>query len=408
MVNPQPEIKVKVVRRADRRNLVFRWFDPVTGRKGESTARTPNRSVACRRIRNFVKGLEETLRKPADLQEMTWVEACDRYAAEHLIKRRKSTGSSWRTARHRFEGIVDPVLLADLDASGVSRFEAALHGQVSPHSTGSYLRSLRVFARWATRIFPGYTAPEIRVEKSGSKGRPLSLEEFERMLAACEKVVPHRGAGSWRFLLRGLRRSGLRLGQALALSWEPDAPIHIYGMDGQRPKMHISEESHKGKRVQILPLIPPMRALLRRVPSGQRNGFVFNPKLAKGITRSLITVSAKICAIGQTAGIRVGTRLKRDRKTGEVTTVPRFAGAHDLKRTFIQRLINLGLHPVDVARFGQHKDFQTTMDHYTERDADRLADRMTNAFRKRRSGKRKGAISGDTPSRRKSTRRRKI
>ena len=39
------------------------------------------------------------------------------------------------------------------------------------------------------------------------KGRPITLEEFERMLAAVEKVC-RRDPESWRFLLRGLWESG--------------------------------------------------------------------------------------------------------------------------------------------------------------------------------------------------------
>jgi len=391
------EIKVKVVRRKGRRNLVFRWSDPVTGESGERTARTRQRREAYRRVPAFLEQLDAERRPPPE--KTSWQEACRRYEEEHLVKRRESTRSCWRKARNRYQRAVEPKRLTDLDADGLSRFGAAVYNQLSPHSVDSYLRSLRAFSRWAARIFLDYSPPEITVRKSRSKGRPLVKEEVERLLLTCPsvKAIGDDRKRSWKFLILGLVHSGLRLGQALELSWEPGASIHVYGIDGRRPKMMISEESHKGKREQRIPLSPPMVRLLRKIPAENRYGPIFNPELSKGVTRSVVTVSAVICEIGRRAGIRVGTRLKRDRKTGEVSEVPRYAGAHDLKRTFVQRMIGLGLSPVDVSTCAQHASFSTTQQHYTDQNADRLADRIWAAYHTRMRAK--GAKLGDTRQR---------
>ena len=52
------------------------------------------------------------------------------------------------------------------------------------------------------------------------KGRPITGEEFDRMLAKVPEVVGDAAAESWRHYLRGLWWSGLRLAESLELFWE--------------------------------------------------------------------------------------------------------------------------------------------------------------------------------------------
>ena len=49
------------------------------------------------------------------------------------------------------------------------------------------------------------------------KGRAITAEEFERMVAAVPGVAGEEGAPDWRQYLRGLWASGLRLGESLDL-----------------------------------------------------------------------------------------------------------------------------------------------------------------------------------------------
>ncbi|KKN36154.1 hypothetical protein LCGC14_0776370 [marine sediment metagenome] len=384
------EIRVKIVHRADRRNLVFRWSDPVTGESGEQTTGTSKRWEAKRRRLEFIKELEA--RRPVTTAD--WSAAAERYEREHLSRRSADHLAGWRKARNRFVGVVDPQTLFDLNDSTVSEFRGALHGQVAPASIDSYLRSLRAFAHWGAKIFEGYTPPAISTEKSKSKGRPLSAKEFKRMLSACDQVCPDH-AGSWRLLLRGLAFSGLRLGQALELNWDAEAPIRVCRIKSPQPLLYIAQETHKGRREQWIPMIPPLVKLLRKIPLGQQEGFVFNPRLLKGITRSRETTSEIIRKIGQAAEIQVGTRLKKDREAATAVTVPKYASAHDLKRTFVQILIRQGLHPSEVMLFAQHQSYETTARHYAEHDATRLGGRVRELFRKRKTQKRAGAKSGD-------------
>jgi len=76
------------------------------------------------------------------------------------------------------------------------------------------------------------------------KGRPITREEFERMLKATDVVRPN-DAAIWKGLLEGLWLSGLRLGEALELSWDIDAGISV-DLTGKYPCLIISAESEKG------------------------------------------------------------------------------------------------------------------------------------------------------------------
>ncbi len=76
-----------------------------------------------------------------------------------------------------------------------------------------------------------------------AKGRPFTTEEYERMLMATWKVVTQaesRGddatklsehetavVESWKELFTGLWLSGLRLGEALILSWAENAKVSV-------------------------------------------------------------------------------------------------------------------------------------------------------------------------------------
>lgn len=71
------------------------------------------------------------------------------------------------------------------------------------------------------------------------KGRPITTEEFERILTKVEDVVGTECEESWKFLLKGLWSSGLRLGEALQLSWEETAELAV-DFSGKRPMFRIA------------------------------------------------------------------------------------------------------------------------------------------------------------------------
>ncbi len=54
-----------------------------------------------------------------------------------------------------------------------------------------------------------------------------ATEEYERMLDKVAEVVGDAAVDSWKRFVEGLWLSGLRLGEALILSWDGDAPFTV-------------------------------------------------------------------------------------------------------------------------------------------------------------------------------------
>jgi len=94
------------------------------------------------------------------------------------------------------------------------------------------------------------------------RGRPITPEEYEKMVKTVPEVRPH-DAVAWQHYLQGLWLSGLRLEESLVLSWDEDAPISI-DLTGRRPRLRIYAEAEKGNRDRLLPMAPDFAAFLLR------------------------------------------------------------------------------------------------------------------------------------------------
>lgn len=108
------------------------------------------------------------------------------------------------------------------------------------------------------------------------RGRPLSLDEFKLILAAVPKVCGEKQADSWRFLLRGLWCTGLRISESLDLYWDREDKLHV-DLSGKRSMLRIRIEAEKGKKDRLIPIFPEFAPLLAEVPVDERTGPVFNP-----------------------------------------------------------------------------------------------------------------------------------
>jgi hypothetical protein len=69
--------------------------------------------------------------------------------------------------------------------------------------------------------------------------------------------------------------SGLLLGEALILSWEPDAGLFV-DLAGKHPQLRIWAEAEKGRRDRKLPLTPDFAQWLLQIPKHERMGLVFS------------------------------------------------------------------------------------------------------------------------------------
>lgn len=109
--------------------------------------------------------------------------------------------------------------------------------------------------------------PKVKsVNRDLMKGRPLTVEEFERMLAdqALGKVLfKHSGRGvkkvadtqrfaSWRHLLRGLWLGGLRIGEAMNLSWDNPEKMMVDTSIPGSVFLRIAHGGQKANRDELL------------------------------------------------------------------------------------------------------------------------------------------------------------
>jgi integrase len=148
-----------------------------------------------------------------------------------------------------------------------------------------HLRHVKAALGWAEGQGMLAKAPRIEMPKlprgqALMRGRPITAEEFDRLVLAVPKVRPGDSA-VWVRLLTGLWLSGLRLGEALALSWDIEAPFSAY-VAGNRPVFRILAEAQKGRRDELLPMTPDFADWVLQTPEAERTGPVFKCPVRAG------------------------------------------------------------------------------------------------------------------------------
>jgi integrase len=110
------------------------------------------------------------------------------------------------------------------------------------------------------------------------KGRPITAEEFDAMLDAVPEVVGERSSESWKYVLQILWESAFRVGDVMNFSWDDERKIHPIWprCKGDHPTLTIPS-SQKNKKVQEIPMLPGLQALLEKTPEKERLGWVVNP-----------------------------------------------------------------------------------------------------------------------------------
>ena len=298
---------------------------------------------------------------------MTWEEFRERYEADYMPQLSESSQGCFTSTFNYLERLMNPDRLAKLNAAAVAGFQTKLRaGGMKETTLTGHLRHLKAALRWAERQGLIAKAPRFVMPKAPrgnlAKGRPIVTEEYERMLTAVEKVRPDDTA-KWQRLLTGLWLSGLRLGEALELSWDYEAPFRI-DLTGKRPVFVIQATAQKSRRGEILPMTPDFAEWAESTfPADRREGRVF------GINMKAVGFSAVISAIGRAAGVVTN---KAEGK---------YASAHDFRRAFGTRWAKKVM-PAVLQRLMRHADIQTTMSYYVNLNAEDIADGLWEAHEK--------------------------
>jgi integrase len=363
---PINEIKVTVVKYEDHKYFLMRYIDPVTGKRVSRSTRTTIRREAERMAAKWEAELQEgRYHAPCDI---TWKEFRERYENEKLSSLAKNTLDTADTAFNHLERLVNPLKLSALTARVLSDFQAKMRMEGMKDTTiSTHLRHLRASLSWAVSMEMLSAVPKIHMPKRARghrlmRGRPITTEEFERMLAAVPKVRPH-DAGLWRQYLTGLWLSGLRLDESLRLSWDDDAPIWV-DLSGRHPRLRIYAEAEKGRRDRLLPITPDFAQFLLQTTESSRTGLVFN--LAGTFTRKRMT-AARIGRVVSAIGKKAGVVVNKD--------AGKFASAHDLRRSFGTRWAPK-VKPITLQLLMRHRSIETTLKYYVAQDADEVADEL--------------------------------
>lgn len=433
-------IRVGVVKRNGRKNLLMRYRDPVTGKLIATTKyRDPQTGEVIPTGTDRREAMKLAARWEADLNAgrdqstgtTTWQQFRLRYEDEVVPSLAPRTADKVGTVFNAIERILPKVRngkITDLTPEAISRFQAELRdGKRSENTIAGYLAHLRAALSWAADQGIIYIVPKIRkpqrAKKAGrghkGKGRRITEEEFDLLLGkvqaaiadwrkykrhAARKTARRQGKAerntntdmipvevspaaveSWRHYLRGLWLSGLRLTESLEVFWNRADRLCI-DLTGKRPMLRIPAELEKGHRDRLLPITPDFAEFLLATPEDRRRGPVFRPQMPSGNRANAHDAGRMIAMIGELARVVVHTNPK----TGKV----KYATAHDLRRSFGNRWAKRVPTPV-LMRLMRHENIQTTMAYYVDLDATELAEELYTL--QEQSGSVSGAIRPSEP-----------
>lgn len=380
------DINVIVVNRG-RKYLYLRYTDPVTGQDIEKSARTSSKREATKRAGEWQAELRAG--KGGVKSRLSWADFREDFECNYLADLSPAYQTNVSSTFNVIEDAMRPDQLRRVSKEWLKQFRQKVSGR--PDATvHKYFQHLKTALNWAHRegyisevpVFPKQKKDKAKAKRH-MKGRPITAEEFDRMIAAVEKIFPsykneermadQKAASieSIRYLLNGLWVSGLRLGEALVLTWDQWADGIRIQVDGPDVFLLIDSEDQKNRETELHPVTPDFSDFLLSTPPSNRHGFVFNPKRARKVSRRVDTVSDWIVDVGEKAGVKV------DQKDGQ----PVYASAHDLRRAFGDRWSRI-VEPLELRDLMRHASVATTEQFYLAKRAKRTA----TSLRKRLGG----------------------
>ncbi|MDA7980484.1 MAG: tyrosine-type recombinase/integrase [Pirellulales bacterium] len=287
--------------------------------------------------------------------DRTWADVRQRFLAGEANPISRKTRSLYATTLNHVERLLKPRALTDLNAEAISRFAHALRQQgLAPETVRSYLRPLKAMLRWAADI--GLIAKRVKFPRlkgkpgSKAKSRAVTTAEFELMLEAA-RCVDARHFASLVRIAEVMYYGGLRLREAVALSWNANARVAVE-LAGTHSRLTFRSGAQKNGRAERAPMCPDLAKYLDQVPTDQRSGRV------APLRYSADWAGRKLAAMGREAGIIVNA----DGKT---------ASAHDLRRSCATRWARRLPAPMLKAMM-RHADVATTMDYYVDEQGDEV------------------------------------
>lgn len=376
----------------NRRPIQLRYFCPDEGREIRISTHTHDQTEAEAQKRELeaklLLGIPRRKKTPACGPYMPWEVFRDEYRELKLSAVREKSADDAESRLDIAEAILRPRTLADVaDSAALHRLQARLlagdrsrHGRPrAAFTVKSYMRSVLAALNWARSQGWLDETPRVQFIKTAKlkamKGRPIGLEEFERMLAKVPAVVGDRAAPSWEYILWGLWESALRIDELMHLSWDLPNTIRPVWRRGRLPVLEIPAALQKNDTEEAIPLLPGFEALLLQTPEHKRSGWIFEPI-------SLQTKLGRAVRHGRPQAEWVGKIVSKIGKVARVVVDPgdpakqkpvKYASAHDLRRSCAERLLDAGVPVRVVQQVLRHASFATTQRHYAPGDVQKAA-----------------------------------
>jgi len=358
------EYNVKVIKQKKLPHYQCRWVDPITGKTKTETTGTANERAAD----IYAGKLEEKLNhgNHTPTRGVTWSQFRYRLEQEHLPSLAETTRRKYNYVLDDLAQVINIKSLATLRAPQLTAYQAHKRAQGRSEQTiKGNLAYIRAALKWAhsqdlIKAVPAINLPKRAKGARVMKGRPITGEEFDRMIKVTPEVVGEECAESFRYFLRGLWWGGLRLGEALKLTWQY-GPFCLVKDQGHY-YFKIEQEAEKGNTDRFMAVAPEFEMMLPEEPPA--TGLVFRPRF-EGIRVTpprLDSISKVICKIGSEAGIITDVKMVLNKK-GRQEEKKIFAAAHDLRRAFGTRWaprVNSRL----LMEMMRHASIQTTEKYY--------------------------------------------
>lgn len=370
----------KLIRRQGKGPYFVR-FTKTDGKIGERKTSATTRGKAEREAFELLRLADESIEAALHQENRElngWQEFCRRYVAEKLEFGPYKTRQAFETARNRLDDLVPGIeWVSDLDERVFSLFALRLREEgksvATIHAYRNHLMSSLKWARQVRIIDRRPDPPPIGRAENPARGRPITREEAERIAAQLPSIVGEEFAERWAWNLEALWRSGFRLGETFAFTWEAKDHCHsVLDLDSARPMIQISARAEKARQNRIIPMAPDFAELLRAVPKMKRRDQVFRWTLSTGDSRSIKTVGKYISLAGRAARVVVSE------KNGKT----KFASAHDFRRAFGARW-SPRVMPDTLRVLMRHASIKTTLEYYVQENAKNHAEALYAAIDER-------------------------
>jgi integrase len=263
----------------------------------------------------------------------TMVELCDRFAEEHIPRKRPVTERNYRTLLRLYvrpllgSKKVGEVSFSDIDALHRKITRAGSPVQAN-RLVGMLSRMFTLAMRWGWCSSNPAKGIERNVEHL--RRRYLTPDELARLTAALANAPDQQAANAIRLALL----TGARSGEVLGMRW--------HDVDLEAGTWSKPPSSTKQKRAHTVPLAGPARQLLSEIArrqAGEQGEFVFPGNGKMGHLRNAKRLWYRICREAKLHDLRL----------------------HDLRHSFASQLVSSGASLPLIGALLGHSQAQTTL-----------------------------------------------